>query len=303
MQNDNMKKSEVKLSVGDYNRLYMFALYGNSYLHCREDGENIVLVTTPSSNAVISHIKRNTKAGEILSHYTNCLLNINCTSEGNVYLYNVCMDEYADCDNCRICGYCTYKCQLGIDKKLEKLKQKIEDIHFVDPIPNRNFEMVKLLEEWSKRIISMKNDFVGNIDAEIQEICSSIEILKKQLNSILDKWEYEKKEYAIKCEAAKNKYLTVTMVGIEDVRRDGAKVAYFEELDEISHCIIMALKTRKIDIVPEIAPFSKVNLIRYACEKCNCESIEVEKTIQRWIEDGLMYETNLGNIGMHVLFG
>lgn len=295
------KMIEVKLSIEEYNRLYLFCLYGESYFYCKKQKDSIIFVHNPESDYAIAHVKMNTPEGRILSHYTECLLDNNVYKDGNIMIHNVCMGEYADCHNCKI-GYCTYSCEKGISKKLDELDEKLEDIQFVDSIPNRKHHYVKKLEEWGETIGKLSKDFFDNPDSDMKKICETADMLKSQINSLLDKWEYKKKEYIIPCEAAKGKYLCTAFDYIEDVRRDNATIARIDEIDRISRCIINALRSRKIDIIPNTSPFSKINLIKFACKECECSETEAESVIMRWIEAGLMYETNLGNIGMHVLF-
>ena len=292
---------DVKLSIEEYNRLYMFCLYRESYFYCKKLKDSIIFVQNPKSDCAIAHVKLNTPEGKILSHYTECLLDNIVYEDGNILIYNVCVGEYADCENCRA-GYCTYSCEKGISKELDELEKKLEDIRFVDPITNRRHNYVKKLEEWGGKFEKLNDDFSGNSDSDIRKICETADILKGQIKSLLDKWEYEKKEFVIPCEAANGKYLCTVFDHIEDVRKDNAVTAYINEIDGISRCIINALRKRGIDIIPGTSPSSKVNLIQLACKECGCSETEVESTITRWIEAGLMYETNLGNIGMHVLF-
>ena len=292
---------KVKLSIEEYNRLYMFCLYGEAYLCCKKQGDNIIFVRNPKSDYAIAHVKLNTFEGKILSHYTECLLDSTVYKDGNISIYNVCMGEYADCENCRV-GYCTYSCEKGISKKLDKLEKKLENIRFVDPVTNRKHHYVEKLEKWGETIGKINKDFSDNPDSDMRKICETADLLNTQIKSLLDKWEYQKKEFVIPCKAAKGKYLCTAFDYIEDVRRDNATIAHIDEIDGISRCIINALRGRKIDIIPNTSPFSKINLIKYACKECDCSETEAESVIMRWIEAGLMYETNLGNIGMHVLF-
>lgn len=292
---------EVKLSIEEYNRLYLFCLYGESYFSCKREKDNIIFVHNPESNNAIAHVKLNTPEGKILSHYTECLLDSNAYEDGNISMWNVCMGEYADCDNCRVSGY-SYSCEKGISKNLDKLDEKLEDICFVDPIPNRKHHYVEELEKWEGAIGKLNKVFSDNPDGDIKKICETANILKNQIQSLLDKWEYQKKEFIIPCEAARGKYLCIAFDHIEDVRKGNATIAYIDKIDKISRCIINALRGRKIDIIPDTSPFSKINLIKFVCNECECSDTEAESTITRWIESGLMYETNLGNIGMHILF-
>lgn len=171
---------EVKLSIEEYNRLYMFCLYGESYLYCKKQKDNIIFVHNPKSDCAIAHVKLNTPEEKILSYYTECLLDNNVYEDGNISIYKVCMGEYADCHNCRI-GYCTYSCGKGISEKLDKLNEKLDDIRFVDPIPNRKHHYVEKLEKWGETIVKLNKDFSNNPDSEMRKICETADILKSEV--------------------------------------------------------------------------------------------------------------------------
>ena len=181
----------VKLSIEDFNRLYMLVTSDDTYVLAKKKENNIVL--TDLSNDLIAHIELNTKEGKILSHYTNCLLRA-IEKEGTISLHNVCLGDWTswDCNNCQVKSNSQYICKLGIMKQLESLNEKVEDIQFVDPIPNRSYKMVERLEKCSDMIYDMKRCLDNNPDADIQAIHGTIGILEKQLNDLLDKWDYER---------------------------------------------------------------------------------------------------------------
>ncbi len=181
----------VKLSIEDYNKLFSSSMYCD-FLLCKKEKDEIILVDEDED--VIAHIKLDTREGEIFSHYTNCLLEAK-KEEGNISLHNICLGNWDswDCENCEI-KINTYGCKLGIKKQLENLNEKIEDIQFVDPIPNRTYEMVERLEKCSDMIWDMKRYLGNNPDADIQAIYSTIEILERQLKGLLDKWDYQESE-------------------------------------------------------------------------------------------------------------
>lgn len=176
----------VKLSIEDYNRLY--CMWGYSYFLCKRVEDEIVFVRM-DGNSIIAHVKFNSLAGNILSHYTECLLKCYVKKNGNISVTKVCYGEYANCKNCSI-NYCRYDCKKGISKKLRKLRHRIEDIHFIDPIHNRNIDTINNLRDWVKIIPQMKEDLSPNQDDKIQEICTTADLLEKQLKKLLDKWEY-----------------------------------------------------------------------------------------------------------------
>lgn len=182
----------VKLSIEDYNKLYIHALYGE-FLFCKKEKDEIILLEQDEDINEIAHIKLDTREGEILSHYINCLLRTK-KDDGKISLYKVCMGEFYDCAYCEICPNHIYRCSVGMMKQLENLNEKIEDIQFVDPIPNRTYEMVERLEKCSDMIWDMKKYLGDNPDADIQAIYSTIEILERQLKGLLDKWDYQESE-------------------------------------------------------------------------------------------------------------
>lgn len=182
---------EVKLNIGDYNRLYMVATSDDSYILAKMK-ENYIVLTDLGDDA-IAHIELNTREGKILSHYTYCLLRA-IEKDGNISLHNVCLGDWTswDCNNCQVKSNSQYICKLGIMEQLESLNEKVEDIQFVDPIPNRSYKMVERLEKCSDMIYDMKRCLDNNPDADIQAIYDTIGILEKQLDDLLDKWDYEK---------------------------------------------------------------------------------------------------------------
>ena len=44
------KMIEVKLSIEEYNRLYLFCLYGESYFYCKKQKDSIIFVHNPESD-------------------------------------------------------------------------------------------------------------------------------------------------------------------------------------------------------------------------------------------------------------
>lgn len=175
----------VKLSIEDYNRLYCMWEY--SYFLCKRVENEIAFVRM--NNDIIARVKLNSLAGSILSNYTECLLKCYVKKNGNISVTNVCYGEYANCENCSI-NYHRYDCEKGISKKLRKLRYRIEDIQFIDPIHNRNIHTINKLRDWVEIIHPIKEDLSPNQDDKIQEICTTADLLEKQLKKLLDKWEY-----------------------------------------------------------------------------------------------------------------
>ena len=163
-----------------------------SYFLCKRVEDEIAFVRM-DGNSIIAHVKLNSLAGNILSHYTECLLKCHVQKNGNISVSNVCFGEYANCKNCSISG-CRYDCEKGISKKLRKLRYRIEDIQFVDPVPNRNIHIINKLRSWVEEIHPIKEDLSSNKDEKIQEIYVTADLLEKQLKGLLDKWEYKKFE-------------------------------------------------------------------------------------------------------------
>lgn len=118
---------EVKLSVEDYNKLYMVAISEDSYVFAKMKEDSLVL--TDLGDDVITHIELNTREGKIFSYYTNYLLRA-IEKEGNISLHNVCLGDWTswDCNNCQVKSNSQYICKLGIMEQLENLNEKVEDI-------------------------------------------------------------------------------------------------------------------------------------------------------------------------------
>lgn len=180
----------VKLSVEEYNRLYY--MREDIYFLCKKLEDEIAFVDI-NNERIIASVKLHTKAGRILSCYTDCLLTCCVKENKSIIVHNVCIGDYADCMNCSTCGYTySYSCDKGISKKLRKLKYKIDDIQFIDPLSNRDRAIVDKIKKRSCEIHSMKNDFLSNPDEEIKKICRTADVLENQLKELFGKWDYER---------------------------------------------------------------------------------------------------------------
>lgn len=176
----------VNLSVEEYNRLYVCCDdCEETCFFCKRLDNDIVLIE-PESDIPIVHIKANSPEGIVFSHYTNCMLGCFIKENGDISFRNVCDGAYYGCENY------SYRagCKLGISDYLNKFTPKIEDVSFINPIPNRNSEIIDSLRYWSRRIASMDEDFKLNPDEDIKNICMTAKLLETQLKELYDRWRY-----------------------------------------------------------------------------------------------------------------
>lgn len=176
----------VKLSVEEYNRLYVQCVdCEETCFLCKRLNNDIVLIE-PDSDLPIVHIKTNSPEGIVFSHYTNCMLDCFIKENGDISFHNACDGAYYGCENY------SYRagCKLGISDYLNKFTPKIEDICFIDPIPNRNSEIIETLNYSSRMIASMDEDFKLNPDETIKRIRMTAKVLKTQLEELYTKWSY-----------------------------------------------------------------------------------------------------------------
>lgn len=181
---------EVNLNVRDYNELFCSCMGGANF--CKRDNDSITLTSSPNSKYVITTIKLNTPEGEILSHYTDCLIKGDI-DKGSISLYNTCSGRYYACKNCSFDPY-EDGCEKGLAEILENLDNKIEDIVFIDPIQGRDKKTVDIFETWGKKLLYMKEDLSENYAPEIQTIYALTELLHNQLNTLIAKWSYEEED-------------------------------------------------------------------------------------------------------------
>ena len=187
---------EVKLSVEEYNRLFMFYLdeYSDN-LFCKIQNNYIVFVCDPDSDDAIASVSLNTPEGKILSNYTECQLHISINNDGDISIYETCMnpdDPYiGHCYNCFVdhCQ-CSYSCRKGMKQKIDELDKNINDIKFIDPIPNRDYCFVKELRRWVSVLEGLNEDFSNNADGDVKNICETAHILQSQIQALYDKWKY-----------------------------------------------------------------------------------------------------------------
>ena len=187
---------DVKLSVEEYNRLFMLYLdEEDNDLFCKVRNNYIIFVYDPESDDAIASVNLNTLEGKILSNYTECQLRIAVNNDGDIFIHESCMnpdDQYfGHCYNCFV-NYCqhSYSCKKNIHDKIKKLDKNINDIRFVDPIPNRDYHFVKELERWESVIEGLNKDFSNNANDDVKNICETAHLLHSQIQALYNKWKY-----------------------------------------------------------------------------------------------------------------
>lgn len=187
---------EVKLSIEEYNRLFIWYLDDEETdLFCKVQNDYIIFVCDRYSNDAIASISLHTPEGEILSNYTECQLRISVNNNGDISIYETCMnpdDQYiGHCHHCFV-DYCksSYSCRKNIKRKIDELDKNINDIKFIDPIPNRDYGFVKELYRYERVIEELQKDFSNNADSDVKEICETLHLLHNQIIALHDKWKY-----------------------------------------------------------------------------------------------------------------
>lgn len=190
------KMINVKLSIEEYNRLYMFYLDEyNDNLFFKIQNNHIIFVYDPESDDAIASVDLNTPEGKILSHYIECQLRISINNDGDIFIHETCMnpdDPYiGHCYNCNVnhCQ-CSYSCKKGMKQKIDELDKNINDLRFINPIPNRDYHFVKELKRWKNILEGLSKDFSKNVDTDVQEICRTTELLQNQIKVLYEKWKY-----------------------------------------------------------------------------------------------------------------
>lgn len=187
---------EVKLSVEEYNRLFM--AYSDKYcndIFCKIQNDKIIFVYDHESDEVIASVNLNTSEGKILSNYTECQLRISISNDEDIFIHETCMnpdDSYiGHCYNCNVdhC-LCTYDCKKGMKQKIDELDKNINDIKFINPISGRSYERVKEISEWKWMIGNMYKELSDNVDADARNVCETAQLLHSQMKTLYDKWKY-----------------------------------------------------------------------------------------------------------------
>ena len=114
---------EVKLSVEEYNRLFML-YFDRDFddIFCKVQNDKIIFADDRRSNDAIARVNLNTPEGKILSNYTECQLRISMNNNEDIFLHETCMnpdDPYiGHCYNCNVnhCQY-SYGCRKGMIQK------------------------------------------------------------------------------------------------------------------------------------------------------------------------------------------
>lgn len=187
---------EVKLSVEEYNRLFMLYLDRDfDNIFCKVQNDNIIFVYDHESDYVIAHVKLDTPEGKILSHYTECQLRISINNDEEIFIHETCMnpeDPYiGHCYNCNVnhCQ-CSYSCEKGMLDKIGKLDKNISDIKFINPIPGRSYERVKEISKWKWMIGNVYKELSDNVDADAKNVRETAHLLHSQMKVLYDKWKY-----------------------------------------------------------------------------------------------------------------
>ncbi len=187
---------EVKLSVEEYNRLFM--AYLDKYcddIFCKIQNDKIIFVYDHESNNAIASVNLNTPEGKILYNYTECQLRISINNNEDIFVHETCMnpdDQYiGHCYNCNVdyC-HCSYDCEKGMKQKINELDKNINDIKFINPIPSRNYEDTKELRRWQYLIGDYIKKFSDNADDDIKKICEAAHLLQCQIKALHEKWKY-----------------------------------------------------------------------------------------------------------------
>lgn len=192
---------EVKLSIEEYNRLFMFYLDDEETgeLFCKVQNDRIIFVCDCYSDDAIASISLNTPEGEILSNYTECQLRVSINNNGDIFIYNSCMNPYdqyiGHCYHCFV-DHCksSYSCKKNIKGKIEELDKNINDIKFVDPIQNRDYDLVEKFGKYESMVKVIQEDFSDNADGDVKEICETAHLLQDQIKALYDKWKYKDQE-------------------------------------------------------------------------------------------------------------
>ena len=187
---------EVKLSVEEYNRLYLTYLDRDfDDIFCKVQNDKIIFVYDHESNYAIASVNLNTPEGKILSNYTECQLRISIDFDEAIFIHETCMNPddpyighcyHCSVDHCR----CSYSCKKGMKQKIDELDKNINDIKFINPIPDRNYELVKKLERWKFLIGDIHKRFTDSVDSDAKNLCKTAHLLQNQIQLLCGKWKY-----------------------------------------------------------------------------------------------------------------
>ena len=192
---------EVKLSVEEYNRLFMLYLDRDfDDIFCKVQNDSIIFVYDRESDDAIASVELNTPEGKILSHYTECQLRISINNDEDIFIHEICMnpdDQYfGHCENCKVDYYhCSYCCEKSMIQKINELDMSINDIKFINPIPNRSYECVEELYRWQLIIGDLHKKFSDNADDDTKKICETAHLLQNQIQLLYKKWKYKENSY------------------------------------------------------------------------------------------------------------
>lgn len=195
---EDKKMITATLSIEDYNRLYLYYFQGKDEyekIYVKIKDNQIIFVCDYDSDVAIASVSLDTPEGKILSNYTECLLRIMINDEGEIFIYESCMnphDQYiGHCYNCFVnYSESSYSCRKGVRDNIKKMDNTIDDVRFVDPIPNRNRKFVEELERWGSIIEGLNKDCSHIADDDVKKICETAQLLQCQIETLYDKWSY-----------------------------------------------------------------------------------------------------------------
>lgn len=188
---------EVKLNLEEYNTLFGLCVYeDDNSVFCKVKDGHVIFVYDPESDDAIASVELNTPEGEILSNYIECRLRITVSNDnGDIFISENCMnpdDEYlGHCYHCFV-DYCqsSYSCRKNMLEKIHKLDKKINDLRFIDPIPNRHYGYLEKIRKWEYTIRKLDKDFFDSKNDDIQKIYETIQLLENQMEALQDEWKY-----------------------------------------------------------------------------------------------------------------
>lgn len=176
----------VVLSVDDYNKLFKLSLAEYNFCLVRKN-DNYVTINT-IYDEIIAKIRVNTAEGKILIRYTNCFLKV-IKNSGVISLCKECFSfTNDDSENCIIDGG-RYTCKF--DEQLKQLDRKIEDIRFIDPLQNKDYEIVKKMKKYREKISGIRKELEYIKSIDVLGINIALEKVEYQINNLLQKWDNE----------------------------------------------------------------------------------------------------------------
>ncbi|MBD5535134.1 MAG: hypothetical protein HDQ99_05680 [Lachnospiraceae bacterium] len=188
---------DVKLNLEEYNKLFGLCLYeDDNSVFCKVQDDYIIFLYDPESDDAIASVHLNTPEGKILSNYTECRLRITVSNNnGDIFISKSCMnpdDQYlGHCYNCFV-NHCqsSYSCRKNMLEKIHKLDKNINDLRFIDPIPNRDYGYMEKIRKWEYTIMKLSKDFFNSKNDDIQKIYETVQLLHNQMETLQEEWRY-----------------------------------------------------------------------------------------------------------------